>query len=437
MKKIKTTGFFEKVFYNNKFLFVLSVILSVALWAAVKINYSDSTTRTISDVRFSIDSRLAQENDFEPFVDSEALKVDVEISGKSFNVNSFSKDSIVVEAVSGYVDSAGYKVLNITARSNESGVTIASVTPSTITVFFDKAASDTFNVEAKIKNIDALKNTDDYYIGQPIPSLSTVSVSGPASVLEGLKKVSFTASVNKDLLPLTETVEIPAKISFATTGKAGKEFLTCNDVGTESNPASITIPVSKIKTVKTAVKFINEPTIYDKDPPRVTIEPANVKILYNPSDEEYESYNVSTVDFSRLKDGKNVFTVSVDEKNTVALFDKDIKQFKVTIDLGTMSQTVLDASNAKVVFLNQSKGYKYTASLADTGLDSVTIIGPESSLEKLKADMLQIEINVSSLDTENLRYQSVEISNISIQSPDINDCWVYGSYRAKVSVKPS
>lgn len=436
MKKIKT-DFFEKVFYNNKFLFVLSLVLSVALWAAVKINYSDSTTRTISDVKFTIDSRLAQENDFEPFIESGELKVDVEVSGKSFNVNSFSKDDLVVEAVSGYVDSAGYKVLNITARSNESGVTIASVSPSTVTVFFDKSASDTFNVEAKIKNSDALDNTDDYYIGQPVPSLSTVSVSGPASVLEGLRKVRFTATVSKDLLPLTETVDIPAKISFETKSKVGKEFLTCNDVGTESNPASITIPVSKIKTVKTAVKFINEPKLYDEKPPRVTIEPADVKILYNPADDEYESYNVSTVDFSRLKDGKNVFTVPVDEKSTVALFDKKIRQFKVTIDLGTMSQTVLDASNAKVVFLNQSKGYKYTASLTDIGLDSVTIIGPESSLEKLKADMLQIEINVSSLDTESLRYQTVEISNISIQSAEVNDCWVYGSYRAKVSVKLS
>ncbi len=436
MKKIKT-GFFEKVFYNNEFLFILSLVLSVALWAAVKINYSDSTTRTISDVKFTIDSRLAQENDFEPFVESDDLKVDVEISGKSFNVNSFSKDDIVVEAVSGYVDSAGYKVLNITARSNESGVTVSSVSPSTVTVFFDKSASDTFNVEARLKNASALENTEDYYIGQPVPSLSTVSVSGPASVLEGLKKVRFTATVSKDLLPLTQTVELPAKISFETTSKVGKEFLTCNDVGAESNPASVTIPVSKIKTVKTAVKFINEPTFYDKNPPRVTVVPSSVKILYNPADEEYETYNVATVDFSRLKAGKNVFTVPVDEKNTVALFDKELKEFRVTIDLGTMSQMTLDASNAKVVFLNQTKGFKYTALLSDLGLDSVTIIGPEKSLEKLKADMLQIEINVSSLNTDHTRYQEVEISNISIQSPEIDDCWVYGSYRAKVSAKPS
>lgn len=436
MKKIKT-DFFEKIFYNNKFVFCLSLVLSVALWATIKMNYSDSTTRTISDVRFSIDSRLAQENDFEPFFEADDLKVDVEISGKSFNVNSFSKDELVVEAVSGYVDSAGYKVLNITARSNESSVTVSSVSPSTVTVFFDKAASDTFNVEAKIKNSEVLENTADYYIGQPVPSLSTVSVSGPASVLEGLRKVKFTASVSEELLPLKETVEIPAKIGFDTKGKTGKEFLVCNDVGTETNPASITIPVSKIKTVKTAVKFINEPQLYTENPPRVTIEPSDVKILYNPSDEEYEVYNVTTVDFSRLRDGKNSFVVPVEEKSAVALFDKEIREFSVTIDLGAMSKTELDASNAKVVFLNQTKGYKYSATLKNVGLDSVTIIGPESSLKKLKADMLQIEINVSSLITDHTRYQPVDISNISIQSEEIKDCWVYGSYRAKVSVIPS
>ena len=59
---------------------------------------------------------------------------------------------------------------------------------------------------------------------------------------------------------------------------------------------------------------------------------------------------------------------------------------------------------------------------------------PRESLEKITADMLQIEINVSSLDTSLSGYQRVSISNISIRSEEINDCWVYGSYRAKVAV---
>lgn len=434
MKRIKT-DFFEKIFYNNKFLFVLSLVLSIALWAAVKINYSANTTRTITDVKATIDTTLASENDFVPFVEKDGLNVDVEVSGKSYNISSLKKDDIIVEASSGYIDSAGYKVLTLSARSNETGVDITSINPSSITVFFDRKANDAFNVEAQIKNAKVLENTDEYFIGKPVPSLNTVNVSGPASVIESLKKVCFVAKVDEGLLPLTQTVDVPATISFETDSKRGKEFLVCSDVGDKSNPATITIPVSKLKTVKTAVKFVNQPKFYDENPPRVSVEPAQVKISYNPTDEEeYESYNVATIDFSKLHNGENVFEFGVDEKNAASLVDKNISSFKVTVYLGSVSETTLNATAANVVFLNQSKEHKYTASLKNMGLDSVTIIGPKKSLEKITADMLQIEINVSSLDTSLTGYQRVSVSNISIRSDEIDDCWVYGSYRARVAV---
>lgn len=433
MKRIKT-DFFEKIFYNNKFLFVLSLILSIALWATVKINYSENTTRTITEVKATIDSTLASENDFVPFVEKGGLNVDVEVSGKSYNINSLKKDDIIVEATSGYIDSAGYKVLTFSARSSETGVDITSVNPSSVTVFFDRKANDAFNVEAKIKNTEALESTDDYFVGKPVPSLNTVNVSGPASVIENLKKVSFVAKVDNELLPLTQTIDVPATISYETDSKRGKEFLVCSDVGDKSNPATITIPVSKLKTVKTTVKFVGQPKYYDENPPRVVVDPAQVEISYNPADEEYDSYNVATIDFSKLQSGKNTFEFDVDEKNAASLVDKSIKTFKVTVDLGSVSETTIDASAANIVFLNQSKDHKYTASLKNMGLDSVTIIGPKKSLEKITADMLQIEINVSSLDTSLSGYQRVSISNISIRSEEINDCWVYGSYRAKVAV---
>ncbi|MCI7333963.1 MAG: hypothetical protein MSH34_03450, partial [Oscillospiraceae bacterium] len=202
----------------------------------------------------------------------------------------------------------------------------------------------------------------------------------------------------------------------------------------KSNPATITIPVSKLKTVRTTVKFVGQPKYYDENPPRVVVEPAQVEISYNPADEEYDSYNVATIDFSKLQSGKNTFEFNVDEKNAASLVDKSIKTFKVTVDLGSVSETTIDASAANIVFLNQSKDHKYTASLKNMGLDSVTIIGPQKSLEKITSDMLQIEINVSSLNTSLSGYQRVSVSNISIRSEEINDCWVYGSYRAKVAV---
>lgn len=433
MKKIKT-DFFEKIFYNNKFLFALSLVLAIALWAMVKVNYSGNESKIIADVKVNIDSSLAQDNDYTPFVDEDELKVDVEVNGKSYNISSLTKDDITVEASGGYIDAAGYRVLTLTARTTESEVDVASISPSTITVFYDRKASGEFNVEAKIENEEVLESTDEYLIGKPVPSLNTVSVSGPASVIEGLSKVIFSAKVDEKLLPLTQTVDIPAEISFETATRRGQEYLVCNDVGAKSNPATITIPVSRLKTVKTAVKFVNEPGAYEEEQPNVRIEPREVEISYNSTQEDYESFTVGTVDFSTLHDGRNEFTFDVDEKGAALLVDKTIKEFTVVVDLGSVSETTVDASGATVVFLNQSKEHKYTSSLKNMGLDSVTIIGPKASLEKITPDMLQIEINVSSLDLSAYGYQKVAISNISISSDEINDCWIYGKYNARVKV---
>ena len=98
MKKNNKT--FEKLFYNNKFVVAFSLFLAIVFWATVKINYSDNMNKTISDVKISLDSTFATENDFVAFVDSDKLMVDVEVSGKSYVINSksFSKDNITVEA---------------------------------------------------------------------------------------------------------------------------------------------------------------------------------------------------------------------------------------------------------------------------------------------------------------------------------------------------
>ena len=54
------SGIFEKIFYNNKLLLVFCIILSITLWTAVKINVSDNTSRTISDVMVRIDTALLE-----------------------------------------------------------------------------------------------------------------------------------------------------------------------------------------------------------------------------------------------------------------------------------------------------------------------------------------------------------------------------------------
>lgn len=434
------SGIFEKIFYNNKLLLVFCIILSITLWTAVKINVSDNTSRTISDVKVTIDTALLEENDFKVFAEEEDLYVDVKVSGKSYNINSYSltENEIIVEATTGYVDASGYRILNLTGRTTDTDVSVTGITPSTITVFFDKEAKETFNVEAKLTNGAADLSKEGYVVGQPVASMSTVEVSGPASVLEKLNKVYFEATVDESEIPLTVTKEIAADISFDLESERGSQFLLCNGVMAEddANTATVTIPVYRVKNVKTAVKFINEPKDFDKNNAPVLINPSEVEISYNPKgNEDIETLNVGTVDFRQLDNKVNTLEFVLDAKTSANIINTQQSVFTVTVDMSGMSKRVFEEVPGKIVALNSKDGYDYSVSLTNGGLNNIVIIGPKESLDKITVDDLQVEVNVSSLNVDKKTPQKAEVSNISIISEDINDCWVYGSYNSFITVK--
>ena len=431
----KKVTIYERIFYNNKLLLVLSFVLAIILWAVVKVNYSENSTRVISDVRVTLDASLAAENDYVPFYDADALKVDVEVSGKPFEINTYSltRDDIVIEATSGYIDSAGYKTMTLTPIV-ESGVNVVKVTPSTLTVYFDRMRAAQVNVEAKLTNDTESLVGDGYTVGQLAPSVNTAKVSGPASVVDNLTKVYFEATVEDDRLPLTATTEVTAQITYALDKERDSRFLVCDNVGTDANPATVTIPVYKLSTVPTSVKFVNQPSFFDENPPRVTITPAEVQISYATEDEDPTAFPVGTVDFRDLKNGVNKFRLTASESDAALLSNSTDKTFTVLVDLRSMSSKTIDATGSNVVFLNQSDSKKYTANLTSDKLGALTLIGPADSLNKLTADDLQIEINVSSLKTDTNVWQTVTVSNVAIRGAGKGDCWVYGTYRARVQV---
>ena len=426
---------YERIFYNNKLILVLSFVLAIILWAVIKINYSENTTRVISDVHVDLDAALAAENDFVPFFDDDDLLVDVEVYGKAFDINNYSltRDDITIEATSGYIDTAGYKTLTLTPVVDGS-VSVVKITPSTVSVYFDRIRTSQVNVEAKLTNDTDSLVAEGYSVGQIAPSVNTANVSGPASVVDNLSKVYFEATVADDQLPLSATTEVTAKISYALDKQRDSRFLVCDNVGTDANPATVTIPVYQVDTVPTTVKFVNQPPAFDDAPPQVRISPTEVEISYTPDEEGYTSFTVGTIDFHDLKNGVNRFTLTADETGAALLTNPEEKTFQVQVDLRNMQSTTIDATGSNVVFLNASNNKKYKANLDASGLDSLTLIGSAESLAKITADQLQIEINVSAFKTVTDGWQRAKISNIAIMSDSIDDCWVYGNYEARVLV---
>ena len=101
-----------------------------------------------------------------------------------------------------------------------------------------------------------------------------------------------------------------------------------------------------------------------------------------------------------------------------------------------LGRVVLDETPGKVVLINQDEGFNYTINYQNSNLDEIVVMGPAESLEKITADDIQIEINVSSLSKSRSAEQDVEVSNISISSEKFGDCWIYGKYSVVISVEP-
>lgn len=430
----------ERIVFNDRALMVFCVIMAIVIWASVKINYSDEVTRTLSDVKINITASVDEDAELTAFIDETELYCEVTVKGKSYDINSYSlsKDEIIVEATGAYVDSAGYRVLNLSAKTADGGIAdieIMKISPSSISVYYDRKTTDTFNVEAKLGNDLSSLVEGEYAVGQPVPSMNTVDVTGPATILNRLSKVYFTAQIKEDNLPLTASKNLPAKIAFDLENEDEAKYLICEGVNNESNPATVTVPVYVIKEVETAVKFVNQPAIFSEKVEAVAISPKTVKVSYNPQDDEnFDKLYVATIDFSKISNKMNNFEFPVDEKLGVTLVDKEIERFNVSVNMSEMSSKTLDKAPTKVVFLNQDENYNYAVDFENSNLDEIVLIGPKESLQKITADDIQVEINVSSLTVNSRILQKVKVSNISIQSDEIDDCWVYGEYFAVLSI---
>ena len=76
----KKLGFINKIFYNNKYLFVFSIILAIIIWISVVMEFSPETTYVISDVPVKVSTSVTSAGiaGLKPF-GTEDIKVDVAV----------------------------------------------------------------------------------------------------------------------------------------------------------------------------------------------------------------------------------------------------------------------------------------------------------------------------------------------------------------------
>ena len=426
----------ESLFYNNKFLMVFSVVVAVLLWATVKINYSADTTKTIHSTSIN----FTQNDDFIAYYDKDDYDIKVLISGKSYNLNAISDSDIIIEASSPHIDEAGKVDVTLNAKVSDekssADVTVLKVSPSTIKVYFDKPRKDIFDVVPLLNNDMNTLVSGEFVVGQLSTSMSTVEVEGPESLINNLKEVNFEAMIEDADLPLKETKVIPANVSYTYKEESDvdSKFLVCTAVNDEENPPTVTVPVFVKVEVDTAVKFLEMPKVYGDAAPRYKVTPEKVTMLFSTKEEPKEVLTVGDIYFSDLSNKVNSFELPVKDDHKASFVDKTIEKFTVTVDMSDKSMITLNKNPAKRVFLGGNDNYNYNINYEKSELDAISIVGPWGKLQQITEADIQVDIDVSALDLTKNGDQVAEVSKISIEGFD--DCWVYGKYKAYISVEP-
>lgn len=408
----------NNLFQNNKFLLVISLLISVSIWFYMSIGSSNDTTITISNIPIQIElSDKAIDNGLMIFSGSEQT-ASVTVTGNRAVLGSISEKDITVTAAANGIDSSGSYQLSVSAIKTNPGANfqiISTVTPSTVNVVVDYLREASFPIQENV----VYKVAEGYYASTSL-SAKEIMISGPQTKITKIAKASAVATIN-GILSNTATTESEIILYDEINQTISTDLLTM-----EFDTVEATITVLPEKTVSVKPVFVNKPDGLVITDDMITIEPSSI-LLAGPKDilENTASVNLQSIDFSTLINDVAVFPslgidIPADCRNI-----SNSTAAKVTLDLSTMSNKSVAVSKFSVKGLSS----EYKADVTQKSV-TVSVIGPPEQLKTLKSEDITCVIDTSDVKGT---IGSVQMP-VTFEITGADSCWVAGSYKVNVTI---
>lgn len=416
---IKTKKKLSDIIHNDKLMLIFSFIAAIVIWLGVVINVSPETTRTIQNVKVTIDNTVPAQFGLEVFGDNE-FYVDVTVKGKKYLISSLKAEEISVVAQTNNVDSAGVRTLLLKSEPSFGGsdYTVSAISQKSIDVFFDVPKTVQMVIEPELITDDFEIVEDGFKTGEINLSETAVNINGPSTEVNKIVKAVARLKLDKSL-SANKSADVNV-ILVDENSKSNFKYVT-----TDIEKVVLTIPVLRVKEVNTTVLFKNAPDEYMLNPLTYTISPSSD--YFNISVDEYDKtteFSVGTIDFKTISPTNYVFEFF---STDLPVSDESYTEsFVVKLEVSNLSQDYFTVSSNKVT-VNNPDNLKYKIS----GLNkSVVVVGSEKALEKITEDDISVEIDISDINITAGQTTSVP-ANVTVKS---SNCWVYGTYTVEVSL---
>lgn len=416
MKKKKLS--LNKLFQNNKFLIILSLVISTITWVYMSMGTTNDTTVTISNIPIQIElpDQLVN-NGLQVFSDTEQTAT-VTVTGSRAVLGSISTKDITVTAATNGIDSAGTYQISLSAvKTNPSAnfQIISTVTPSNVNVIVDYLRETSFPIQENV----VYKVADGYYASTSLAS-KNITVSGPQTEIAKIAKVSASAELDGIL---DDSASVTADILLY--DKSGNRIST-DLLKMEFGTVEASISVLPEKTVKVVPEFMNKPEGLNLGDDMLSVEPSEIllagpkKVLDNTKSIKLESIDFATLSNKRYEYDDQGINIPTDCKNI-----SNSTAAKVVLDLSSLSKKTYTVDSFKVSGLSS----EYKADVTQTNM-SVTVIGSKKELENLKSSDIECIIDTSD---QSGTVGSVQMP-VTFKLKGTSTCWVSGSYKANITI---
>lgn len=422
-KKKKSKFSLRKLIYNDKYLIIISIVLSLVVWIATSINLSPETTKTITvPVTVDFSGSAAEQLGLKCFGD-ESIDVDVTVSCKKYLAMEVSADNINISLDTNAVTNSGYTDVPIKVdTNNNSDFKVTSYYPTVYRAYFDIEQEKTMDIDIRYTNEDFI--ADGYMMGEPLLSESTVTVRGPRTYVSQVESVVSNVNIEKEL---NQTTSMDLSLTAVDSYGSRVSYITI-DTGGES--LTITIPVLKEMTLDVSASFTGKPS---------RVSTADFDIAYSVKrvsagvleDADIKVANIGTIDFSQLNVGENKFTFNVNSMKGIVVLDNiDTITATVTVPSDYVSTTVnVNTSNGSVI--NVPDGYK--ATVTSISSNEVTVIGKEENVENLTSSNIKLVVDLSKIDSKEIK-TGLTTFDAATAVEKSDTCWVYGKYKVTVNI---
>lgn len=372
LRTIKKNLSFHNFLYNDKYILIFSICAAFIIWIIVSSTSSDPDVKTITDISISIPNL----SDNLEVMQAEDVKAEIRIKGNKLIIGSVQSSDILVSADVSDISKPGEYKLKLSAKKQ--GILSdyefdSTVTPSTITVYVDRRAEKTLNIEENVQ----VQAGSEYLKQQNQLSIDTVKLSGAETDINRITTVKAEYSSNETLTE-TKTFEVPLRYYDENGEEVSSQYITA-----EFNSVQVTVPVLKVKQVPIKVEFTNIPDSWEMPDNWVTIaSPENKYIQLAASDEVLDKITeikTEPIDLSQISSVRKTMTVSIEIPTSCTNVDR-IEQVTLKFNTDEFTSKTFTVSNVEL----RSNVPGVTGKLSGDSF-SVTIVGPESEVNAMKA----------------------------------------------------